>query len=883
MSTYTWEFGAEGSGLHFTVVYDSDANTFTVNGLEGSFDLNALWFSDGDGTSDGYTLTKSDSSLNMNGSTTVWDEGTSTTEKITWDDYQKLSSTGLGSEGVDKDTYITAGDSETFAASEDFDPEIFTTLGVRATSVNGGDSIKWADTEAEVSEDNTEPTVDATDPSGFTEEEDASAQDLSNSGTVSFDDVDATDVVDITFASNDDIEWSGGAIDAGLATALVAGFSVTTVTDADAPGSTPWSYSANDLDLDFLADGETITFSYTITATDSQGATATDTVSFTITGTNDGPTIDATDSAGFTEDEDASAQDLSDSGTVGFDDVDTNDVVDISAAYDGNLTWSGGAVLPAGVETALTSGTFTATASDEAAPGSTPWSYSANDVNLDFLGEDETLTFSFTVTATDGQDATATDVVSFTITGTNDGPTIDATDPAGFTEAVDASAQDLSDSGTVNFDDVDANDVVDITYAYDNNILWSGGTIDAGLAAALVAGFSVTTVTDAAAPGSTPWSYSANDLNLDFLAEDETITFSYTVTATDDKGASATDTVSLTIDGTNDAPTAPVFHLDVTATTTSGDIIGTFTSTDAEGDPITFVETVDPANEFDVIGDGLTLSDGLAANTTQSVTVVANDGLADSASTTVNVRVGVDNGSTGDTITGTAGVDVIFGLAGADSITGSGAGDGLLGGSQGDTLDGGLGDDTIVGGDGDDSILGGDGADSILGAGGADTLNGGMANDVISGGAGNDIILGGDDVDALNGDGNNDTITGGLGADAMSGGANNDVFVIGNSDSGLTLLTADTISDFGVGSDDLSLGVAGSGTNYLEAGAAVADFDTALIAADAALNGTVIYSFQWDATSGYLFEDSNSDGTADQVIVLTGINNTEIASGDILA
>ena len=33
----------------------------------------------------------------------------------------------------------------------------------------------------------------------------------------------------------------------------------------------------------------------------------------------------------------------------------------------------------------------------------------------------------------------------------------------GFTEAADASAQDLSDSGTVSFDDIDTNDVVDIS------------------------------------------------------------------------------------------------------------------------------------------------------------------------------------------------------------------------------------------------------------------------------------------------------------------------------------------------------------------------------------------------------------------------------------
>jgi hypothetical protein len=146
MSTYTWEFGSEGSGLHFTIVYDDVSGQFSVNSLEGSFDLNALWFSNGDSTVDGSTtLVKSDSSLNMNGSNTVWDdEGNATSEKITWDSYLKLSSTGLGSEGEDKCTFISEGESKTFDAPYGFDPEGIT-LGVRATSVNGGDGIKWVD------------------------------------------------------------------------------------------------------------------------------------------------------------------------------------------------------------------------------------------------------------------------------------------------------------------------------------------------------------------------------------------------------------------------------------------------------------------------------------------------------------------------------------------------------------------------------------------------------------------------------------------------------------------------------------------------------------------------------------------------------------------
>src|SRR5262249_47051075 len=153
--------------------------------------------------------------------------------------------------------------------------------------------------------------------------------------------------------------------------------------------------------------------------------------------------------------------------------------------------------------------------------------------------------FSYTVTATDNHGGTASTTVSFTITGTNDNPTVSATNPAGFTEALDAHAQDLSRSGTVSFNDIDTNDVIDITFASKNDIVWSGGTIDPARAAQLLAGFS-TSANDAAAPGSTPRSYTATDANPHSLPHAHPISFSYPVTATDNHGGTASTTVSFT-------------------------------------------------------------------------------------------------------------------------------------------------------------------------------------------------------------------------------------------------------------------------------------------------------------------------------------------------
>jgi S-layer protein len=174
---------------------------------------------------------------------------------------------------------------------------------------------------------------------------------------------------------------------------------------------------------------------------------------------------------------------------------------------------------------------------------------------------------------------------------------------------------------------------------------------------------------------------------------------------------------------------------------------------------------------------------------------------------------------------------------------------------------------------------------TLSGAFGGVVFDGNNIASTITGGAGDDIFTGGTQ---------NDVITGGLGADVLEGGLGADTFTIGNLDSGITTLTADTITDFTSGSDHLSLGSVGDATagtgNYVQAGAAVADFTAALAAANTALAGlagtsaaTELYAFEFDAVNGYLFNDTDGDGDADQMIVMTGINNTEILAADITA
>ncbi|NBN63991.1 DUF4214 domain-containing protein [Pannonibacter tanglangensis] len=199
---------------------------------------------------------------------------------------------------------------------------------------------------------------------------------------------------------------------------------------------------------------------------------------------------------------------------------------------------------------------------------------------------------------------------------------------------------------------------------------------------------------------------------------------------------------------------------------------------------------------------------------------------------------------------------------------------GSAGGNDKVTSVAGKGNVTVSTGAGDDTV-------SVTTAG----TGAGEGKITITTGAGNDTIT---VVNAAAGD--DAVITPGAGADKVTLGTDAAKIVIGNTDSGITVASADSITGFATGTHSIALGFAGGATNYSEAAAAVADFATALTAANAALAAlkvanpvvTEFANFQWDGTNGYLFNDTDGNGSADQVIVLVGITGAGIAQGDIV-
>lgn len=142
----TFSYAMEGLSYTVTVYEDPEnAGQFLadISVSEGAMDVNAIYFGDDDfsGESEGLK-----GPLNMNG-----------VQDVQWDDAVKLSDPGLGPEGEDKETYVTAGDKMTVQLDIDSldDVDVF---GIRATSTTTEEGSIKAVSEEE--EDDDEPTFE---------------------------------------------------------------------------------------------------------------------------------------------------------------------------------------------------------------------------------------------------------------------------------------------------------------------------------------------------------------------------------------------------------------------------------------------------------------------------------------------------------------------------------------------------------------------------------------------------------------------------------------------------------------------------------------------------------------------------------------------------
>ncbi|WP_324727780.1 beta strand repeat-containing protein [Pseudomonas chlororaphis] len=385
----------------------------------------------------------------------------------------------------------------------------------------GNGTLSWATAQVQFAGANDSVTMSLGTQAGTVTEDaatTASPTDLhSATGTIAFSDVDLSDTHTASFVAAQ-----------GNATAL-GNFALASVTEAadTANGTVNWTYTLDNAAAQSLAQGQTVSETYVVTISDGHGSSTTQNVTITITGINDQVQITSGVQSGDAKED---SGDYAASGNITFTDADLID------SHSVTVTPGASGYLGSFTTDPLNDSTGTGS-------GSLDWHFAVDNAALQFLGEGQTVTQTYNVAIGDGTVQT----VTITLTGTNDRPTLTIADTTGAMSEGNAAAT-LSDSGALSFADLDNIDVVTVSHTANGNIAWSGGTLDAGVASALVAGFSV---------DQNSWDYSSSQ-NLDFLGAGETITFSYRVVATDNSDAanatSATQTVSITITGSNDAP-----------------------------------------------------------------------------------------------------------------------------------------------------------------------------------------------------------------------------------------------------------------------------------------------------------------------------------------
>lgn len=297
------------------------------------------------------------------------------------------------------------------------------------------------------------------------------------------------------------------------------------------PSTWYFQYQPHAADFQYLAAGESATDTFSYEVTDADGGTGLATVTVTITGSNDGPVVTAQDLAGAVTEQVAPAGTLSDSGVIGFSDLDLSDVHLVSAT--GTPV---GSVL--GSLTAVKDGDTTGTGTG----GQLTWTYTVDAAAVEYLAEGETRLESFTLTLNDQHGGIVTRQIDVTITGTNDAPTIGAANAAAAVTE-DATAPTLSDSGTITFDDVDLSDAHDVSVAVG---------ADNALGGVLTADFS--DAATGAGDGTVSWNYSVANAATQYLAEGQTATETFTVSIDDGHGGTAQQQITVTVTGANDVP-----------------------------------------------------------------------------------------------------------------------------------------------------------------------------------------------------------------------------------------------------------------------------------------------------------------------------------------
>jgi large repetitive protein len=321
---------------------------------------------------------------------------------------------------------------------------------------------------------------------------------LTASGAVTFTDIDVLDTPTAALTGST-INATGITLTPAQTAAINAAFAV---------GSNgAWNFSF--ASPDYLNVGDSVVAVFTVQVSDGNGGTATQNVTITINGTNDVPVVS---SASFPVTEDSGVQ--------------TTVLTSLASDADAGavLTYSQvGSV--AGV-TIAANGDF---------------SVDTNNALYQSVAAGEVRNVVVNFRVTDENNATVDRIVALQITGTNDAPVITS---ASQQDTIVETNATLSATGAVTFTDVDTGDAPTAALQGSAAINATGITLTPGQIAAINSAFTV------ASNGT--WNFSLP--SPDYLNNGDSVVAVFIVQVSDGNGGTASQNVTITLHGSNDAP-----------------------------------------------------------------------------------------------------------------------------------------------------------------------------------------------------------------------------------------------------------------------------------------------------------------------------------------
>ncbi|HEU5131247.1 MAG TPA: VCBS domain-containing protein, partial [Pyrinomonadaceae bacterium] len=243
-------------------------------------------------------------------------------------------------------------------------------------------------------------------------------------------------------------------------------------------------------------------------------------------------------------------------GTMNFTDSDRSDSHTTSATLQ-SAVLSSGSIIPASslahFQTAMTSQILT----DSNGNGKLRWSFSDIDDDFDFLAKNQSLVLTYNIRVFDNHGGSALRTVKVTVTGTDDKPIFAMAATATVTEQADKTLSLSSDTVQIalGFTDEDLTNTGHTASV--TGVSASGNTSGLLLSNSQLKSFlDINNVvkTSGSSTGTINTTFSAPDLVFDYLSAGEQLDLTYTVKLDDNAGGISTQTVVVTVIGTNDKP-----------------------------------------------------------------------------------------------------------------------------------------------------------------------------------------------------------------------------------------------------------------------------------------------------------------------------------------